>query len=99
MSTSEFEAESVLQDENLSMQDLVSLQKAQLRAVVKCLEIKVPLAAKKDAMVLAIAAPLGIEDEEGPVESSVELDVVVQNGSSQCGCRTSLLYHVYLQGT
>ena len=72
--TSEFEAQSFLEDENLSVEGLVSLQKAQLRAVVQCLEIKMPLAARKDALVQAISTHLGLKEEEKSVKSSVELE-------------------------
>ena len=77
MSTSsEFEAEVFLRNENLLLEDLVSLQKAQLRAVAQSLQIKMPPAARKDVLVQAISTHLGLEldEEEGSVESSVELE-------------------------
>ena len=63
--TSEFDAESFIQDENLSVEDPANLQKAQLRAVAQYLQIKILLSARKDALVLAIATHLGLEKKKG----------------------------------
>ena len=73
-----FEAEAFLENENLTVQDLSSLQKVQLREVLNCLKITMPLAARKDALVQAIATHLSLEidDEQdgSSADSSIELE-------------------------
>ena len=72
MATSVFVAESFLENEDLTVEDLTNLQKAQLREILDHLKIKMPLAARKDALVQAIAAHLSLEQGEDHEDSSVD---------------------------
>ena len=72
MATSVFVDESFLENEDLTVEDLTNLQKAQLRDILDHLKIKMPLAARKDALVQAIAAHLSLEQGEDHEDSSVD---------------------------
>ncbi|MDJ0933723.1 hypothetical protein, partial [Breoghania sp.] len=74
MASSDFVAATFLENEDLTMEDLGSLSKVQLRAVAQCLEIRMPLAARKDVIVQAIATHLGLGGEDESVESAIELE-------------------------
>ena len=74
MVTSNFVAATFRENEDLVVEDLVNLNKAQLRTVAKYLAINMPPAAKKDVLVQAIATCLGLGEEEGLVESTAELE-------------------------
>ena len=72
--SSEFVAATFLENEDLVVEDLNNLNKAQLRAVTKYLNINLPPATRKDALVQAIATQLRLGDEEGSAGSAAELE-------------------------
>ena len=79
MASGGFDAAIFVDSENLSEQDVGSLNKTQVRAVVKHLQIEVPSAARKDALVQAVVEHLGLKEKEersvkGSEMSAMELE-------------------------
>ena len=79
MASGGFDAATFVDSENLSEQDVASLNKTQVRAVVKHLQIEVSSAARKDALVQAVVEHLGLKEKEerslkGSEMSTMELE-------------------------